>query len=381
MEPIQFETITMQDCIQSAQIVLPCSQLDENLKFFTARLGFRLDLIFPADNPATAVVSGYGLVLRLERKSEDSSQPGITICLFLKKDCELFSNSTTEMCAPNGTRIQLVKQQTNETMLLPVEQSLVVCKMATDTAWVRGRAGMNYRDLIPGRQGGRFIASHIQIPTGGPIPDSVHYHEIRFQIIYVYRGWVKLVYEDQGPPFILHAGDCVLQPPQIRHRVLESSAGLEVIEVACPATHGTYIDHNMQLPNTEESFDRDYAGQHFVKYLAANDKVQWYPWRLSGLEFRDTTISLATKNLAGVRIIRNNHHSTSQAVQHHAEFVFMFILSGQLTLCVTGHDSEILTSGDSFVIPEKLPYNFIECSKDLEFLEVSLPGTVDFISE
>jgi hypothetical protein len=28
--------------------------------------------------------------------------------------------------------------------------------------------------------------------------------------------------------FSMHSGDCVLQPPQIRHRVLASSVGLEL---------------------------------------------------------------------------------------------------------------------------------------------------------
>jgi hypothetical protein len=35
----------------------------------------------------------------------------------------------------------------------------------------------------------------------------------------------------------------VLQPPEIRHRVLESSPGLEVIEIGCPAVHETIADH------------------------------------------------------------------------------------------------------------------------------------------
>jgi hypothetical protein len=47
---------------------------------------------------------------------------------------------------------------------------------------------MIYRDLIPGRLGGRFIASHIAIPQGGPVADWVHYHLIRFQMIFCRRG-------------------------------------------------------------------------------------------------------------------------------------------------------------------------------------------------
>ena len=79
--------------------------------------------------------------------------------------------------------------------------------------WFARRAGMRYRDLLPGRQGGRVIASHIQIPDGGPVRDDVHFHRIHFQMIYCCRGWVRVVYEDQGAPFVLEPGDCVLQPP------------------------------------------------------------------------------------------------------------------------------------------------------------------------
>ena len=59
--------------------------------------------------------------------------------------------------------------------------------------------------------------------------------QVHFQLIYVYRGWVDLVYEDQGPPFRLEAGCCVTQPPLIRHKVLVSSDDLHVIEIGVPA--------------------------------------------------------------------------------------------------------------------------------------------------
>ena len=38
---------------------------------------------------------------------------------------------------------------------------------------------------------------------------------------------------------MLRAGDCVIQPPLIRHRVLESSDHLQVIEIGVPAEHVT----------------------------------------------------------------------------------------------------------------------------------------------
>ena len=101
------------------------------------------------------------------------------------------------LTAPNGTRIEL--RAAEPALSVPAgEPSFCVSRADDGAEWVIGRAGMRYRDLLPDRQGGRFIASHIAIPDGGPVPDYVHYHRIRFQLIYCHRGWVRVVYEDQG---------------------------------------------------------------------------------------------------------------------------------------------------------------------------------------
>src|SRR5204862_4295917 len=94
------------------------------------------------------------------------------------------------------------------------------------------------------------------------------------------RGWARLVYEDQGPPFLLEAGDCVLQPPEIRHRVLESSPGLEVVEIGCPALHETFADNALDLPNPRLAPDRNFGGQKFLRHVAASGA--WRPWRVPG---------------------------------------------------------------------------------------------------
>ena len=59
------------NAIVSAQIRLPSSDLKEDLPFFQDTLGFKLDKIFPADDPAVAILSGHGLNLRLERGASD----------------------------------------------------------------------------------------------------------------------------------------------------------------------------------------------------------------------------------------------------------------------------------------------------------------------
>lgn len=164
-----------------------------------------------------------------------------------------------------------------------------------------GRAGMRYRDLVPSRLGGRVIASHIRVPGTGPVPDWVHYHRVAFQMIFCRRGWVRVVYEDQGPPFVLEPGDCVLQPPTIRHRVLESSE-LEVVEVTSPSAHETVADETLALPTAAARPERRFGGQRFVRHRAT--EAAWSPWRADGFEARDLGLRAATEGLADARVVR-----------------------------------------------------------------------------
>ncbi|MGH7005227.1 MAG: cupin domain-containing protein, partial [Alphaproteobacteria bacterium] len=259
--------------------------------------------------------------------------------------------------------------------LPPLKQSFVIEKMAGGANWGVGRAGMLYRDLIPDRQNGRFIASHIRIPQGGPVPDYVHFHKIRFQAIYCYKGWVRLVYEDQGPPFVMQAGDCVLQPPEIRHRVLESSPGLEVIEIGCPAHHMTCVEHTMTLPNAGFDPAHDFGGQRFVHHVAA--KAEWRPWRLAGFAARDTGIGAATDGLAGVKVARVAGTQKGETVSHQGEFLLLFVLEGGALLKAEGHGAERLAAGDAVTIPARLPHALADCTADLQLLEVALPAELD----
>jgi len=364
--------------VRAAEVVLPCPELDQTLAFFTERLGFRVDAILPADNPAVVVVSGHGLRLRLVRDGQ--GHPGT---LFLScSDPGAVAGGATELCAPNGTRVLLV--DADPAVMVPAgKQSLVVHRLANDARWITGRVGMRYRDLIPDRQGGRFAASHIRVAEGGPVRDYVHYHLVRFQMIYCYKGWVRLVYEDQGPPFVLRAGDCVLQPPRIRHRVLECSPGLEVIEVSCPAVHETRADHDLPLPTAEVLSEREFDGQRFVRHDAA--KAPWVPWRMAGFVARDTGIAAATDGLASVQVVRSAGAGTDADADASAsaampemrgaatELLFVFVLRGDVTLRCEGRAAEELAEGDCFVIPTGMRHALAARSDDLELLEVTLP--------
>ena len=108
---------------------------------------------------------------------------------------------------------------------------------------------MLYRDLIPTRLGGRYIASHITIPEGGPVADWVHFHRIAVQTLMRRSRLGARRLRGPGRPFVLNAAISSSSRPEIRHRVLESSPGLEVVEIAAPALHATFADHEMALPN------------------------------------------------------------------------------------------------------------------------------------
>lgn len=345
---------------------MSCTDLPATMHFFIARLGFRLDAIFPADGPRTALLSRDGVCIKLGLDVHD----GIGTLNVLCDDPAQLPGETRELIAPNGVVVRLV--HANPPMILPTTRQQLVLSQAGDSShWSVGRAGMRYRDLLPERHGGAFIASHIRILEGGPVPDYVHYHKIRFQTIFCRKGWVRLVYEGQGEPFVLEAGDCVLQPPEIRHRVLESSAGAEVIELGSPAEHITMADHEMTLPTPVYAREHEFNGQRFVRYVAKG--ATWDAWKSPGFVVTDTGIGAATKGLAGVRVVRPQGERQHATRRHETEFCFFFVLAGSLDV-QQGERTWRLEADDSIAIPGKLSYSFRRCSADLELLEVTLPA-------
>jgi len=234
-----------------------------------------------------------------------------------------------------------------------------------------GRAGMQYRDLLPDRWGGRFIASHIRIVEEGDVADWVHFHRIRFQMIFVAAGWVDVVYEDQGEPFRMHAGDCVLQPPEIRHRVLRSSAGLEVIEIGCPAEHDTMADHDLVLPTVTIDAGREFSGQRFVRHIAAESSA--LPWVDPSLRARDTGIGEATAGLAGAVVVSSASAATATSLIHDGEFLFVVGLDGDAVLDLAEHSID-LTPRTAVAIPAGTGWCWSRHSADHSALVVSLPA-------
>ena len=296
-----------------------CSDLNAALELWRGK-GFRLESIYPADDPHTALLSNADEKVRLV------TRPGVP-------------RLPSEMP--------------------PFRPEFVLTRAGASAG--EGRAGMLYRDLIPGRLGGRYIASHIAIPDGGPVADWVHFHRIAFQMIYVRTGWVRVVYEDQGEPFVMHAGDLVLQPPEIRHRVLESSPGLEVVEITCPALHETCADHELELPNGANP-ERTFGGQRFRRHIASDT-----PWtEFGGGEAQETGIGDATGGLAEVRTIRG---TSIDFPSYDEELVFGFVLAGSARLDFG--DGFAVGAADAFVIPPGEAWSLTEASDDFRLLHVT----------
>ena len=349
-----------------AEMRLPTAELRDDIPFYTKTLGMRLDMIYPADDPQVAVFSGHGLRLRVEKGAREA--PGTVRILSDTPDA--FAAGERVLVAPNGTRVEI--DERNPPVVMPrTQHSFVVRRLADQAPWVIGRAGMQYRDLIPDRLGGSIIASHIRIPDGGPVPDMVHFHKVGFQLIFCYRGWVDVVYEDQGPKMRLTAGDCFIQPPEIRHRVLEASDNVEVIEIGVPAEHVTEIDHEMDLPTPHLRPEREWQGQRFVFNQAAD--AEWMPFRLPGFVCRDTTICENTKGVAGVQVVRRGE-GTPRWASHDTDILFTFVMAGTVTLEGREREPFDLSAGDAFVVPPEMLTRLRAPSEDLELLEVSLPG-------
>lgn len=296
-------------------------------------LGWRIVDVYPADDPHRITIHGHGLrivVVRGEPRGARVHVPAET------------SHVST---SPNGTEIVF---GTREFPIPALVSSPVVSVASGADAWHVGRAGMHYRDLVPDRQGGAVIASHIRIPNGGPVPDYPHYHEVVFQLIFCHRGWVRLAYESQGEPFVLHAGECVIQPPRIRHRVLESSDDLHVVEVGYPAEHLTIADHDFDFTSADVDPQRVWDGQRFVRFT--RDDAVWVTTS-GGADVADTGIASATVGRADVRVVRlDDRDSWSVEQVPDRRFHMIFVLDGAVHASI-GERKHDFIEADAAVVP------------------------------
>jgi quercetin dioxygenase-like cupin family protein len=98
-----------------------------------------------------------------------------------------------------------------------------------------------YRDLLIEQATGGAAQAHVIRLLGKCDPKVVsipHYHGVQFQILYMLKGWMIGEYEGAGR-VKMTAGSCWIQPPGIRHQVIDYSDGCEMLEIILPAKFKT----------------------------------------------------------------------------------------------------------------------------------------------
>jgi mannose-6-phosphate isomerase-like protein (cupin superfamily) len=98
-----------------------------------------------------------------------------------------------------------------------------------------------YRDLGIAAATKGLARAHVikMVPPCDPAEVSKrHYHDVEFQMIYVLKGWIKGEYEGAGE-VTMYEGSCWLQPPKIKHTVLDYSDDCELLEIIMPADFDT----------------------------------------------------------------------------------------------------------------------------------------------
>ncbi len=98
-----------------------------------------------------------------------------------------------------------------------------------------------YRDLGMSKATGGMVQAHVIRFVPPCLPEEVsklHFHDVEFQMVYVLKGWIKTELDGQGA-VTMHTGSAWIQPPRIKHKVLDYSDDCEVLEIVLPADFET----------------------------------------------------------------------------------------------------------------------------------------------
>ncbi len=88
---------------------------------------------------------------------------------------------------------------------------------------------------------GGMVQAHVIRFVPPCLPEEVsklHFHDVEFQMVYVLKGWIKTELDGQGA-VTMQTGSAWIQPPRIKHKVLDYSDDCEVLEIVLPADFKT----------------------------------------------------------------------------------------------------------------------------------------------
>jgi Cupin domain len=121
------------------------------------------------------------------------------------------------------------------------KQAFTVNHLAEEDFALGLRSYAKYRDLGMAKATGGMVQAHVIrfVPPCNPREVAkLHYHDVELQMIYVLKGWIKTELAGEGA-HVMRAGSAWLQPPRIRHKVLDYSDDCEVLEIVLPADFKT----------------------------------------------------------------------------------------------------------------------------------------------
>ncbi len=122
----------------------------------------------------------------------------------------------------------------------PPKQQFIVSHLREEDFEEGLRSYAKYRDLGVAKATHGMVQAHVirMVPPCDPaVVSKRHYHDVDFQMIYVLKGWMKGEYD--GKEVTVRAGSCWIQPPRIKHTVLDYSDDCELLEIILPAEFDT----------------------------------------------------------------------------------------------------------------------------------------------
>lgn len=126
------------------------------------------------------------------------------------------------------------------------------------------------------------------------------------------------------------------------------------------------------------------AQMKFSVNLAQNAKFE--SGLRSYLEYRDLGIKDATHGQFKAHVIRvkkgANHGDlhTTGLHRHSLNFQMIYILKGWIKFIYEGHGERTFGPGDCCLQPPGIVHNELDCSDDLELLEITSPGNYETVA-
>ncbi len=150
--------------------------------------------------------------------------------------------SRTSRAAKPSARRRVTAAPKRKTKPAALRKQTFVASHPSPDAFEQGlRRYAHYRDLGIAAATKGLARAHVikMIPPCDPAEVSKrHFHDVEFQMVYVLKGWIKSEFDGEGV-VTMREGSCWLQPPKIKHTVLDYSDDCELLEVILPADFDT----------------------------------------------------------------------------------------------------------------------------------------------